>query len=290
MTKVAKNSRKKSQTASSEVMVRLADLSPCPENELLYRPVVADDPDTRALAKSIRENGVREPLVVTRDHYILSGHRRWTAARLAGLVKVPCRVEPIYWEDCDSDEVLRLLREHNRQRVKSLDEMLREGVASVDPDEAHALLLAHRRKKSDMSDCRLAPIELTARRARKRIGPLKQAMLGAAIKVIEDRREFWPLSVRQIHYTLLNDPPLRNSAKSDSRYANDRTSYAYLCDLLTRARVAGLIRWQAIADETRPVTLWRSYAKRCRPIRRPTGRRFPRRPVSSGERPSRGRN
>ncbi len=43
-----------------------------------------DDPQTIALADSIREFGVKEPIVVTRDGFILSGHRRYAAAMLPG--------------------------------------------------------------------------------------------------------------------------------------------------------------------------------------------------------------
>ena len=65
--------------------IRLSQLEPAPENDDLYHPVGFDDPEIQALAKSIREHGIREPLVITLDNYILSGHRRYKAARLAGL-------------------------------------------------------------------------------------------------------------------------------------------------------------------------------------------------------------
>lgn len=48
------------------------------------------------LAQSIRSQGLIEPLVVreiARKHYeIIAGERRWRAAKLAGLVEVPCLV------------------------------------------------------------------------------------------------------------------------------------------------------------------------------------------------------
>jgi hypothetical protein len=64
-----------------------------------------------------------------------------------------------------------------------------------------------------------------------------------------------PTSDRKIFYQLLNDPPLRN-ARTKVRFCNDRKSYGDLCDLLTRARLEGIIPWEWIADETRPVTTW----------------------------------
>lgn len=71
------------------------DIRPSPENEQLYRPVDPTDPDIVALAASICEHGIREPLVITLDGYIVSGHRRYTAAKLAGLEAVPCRTENV---------------------------------------------------------------------------------------------------------------------------------------------------------------------------------------------------
>src|SRR5262249_22245370 len=53
-----------------------------------------------------------------------------------------------------------------------------------------------------------------------------------------------------------NNPPLRHAGKPDSTYTNDKPSYKSLCDLLTRARLAGRIPFEAIGDETRPVSTW----------------------------------
>jgi hypothetical protein len=80
--------------------------------------------------------------------------------------------------------------------------------------------------------------------------------LRAINTVIEAQQDFWPLSLRQIHYQLLNDPPLIHSSKPDSRYRNDVTSYRALIDLVTRARHEGLIDYDVIDDPTRPVTLF----------------------------------
>ena len=64
------------------------------------------------------------------------------------------------------------------------------------------------------------------------------------------------MSDRRIHYFLLNCPPLKHGSKPDSTYTNDKQSYNSLVDLLTRARLKGLIPFEAITDETRPVSLW----------------------------------
>ena len=87
---------------------RLETIRPSPENAKLYRPVDPNDPEVIALAESIRQYGVQEPLVVTIDGWILSGHRRHIAARLAGLKTVPCRVHPVR-RDVDHDTFVTLL-------------------------------------------------------------------------------------------------------------------------------------------------------------------------------------
>ncbi|HUY91827.1 MAG TPA: ParB/RepB/Spo0J family partition protein [Pirellulales bacterium] len=231
---------------------KLDEICPSPENDKLYRPVDASDPEIIALADSIREIGVREPIVVTLDGWILSGHRRYASARLAKLEYVPCRIEPMQKSD-DLDRFMQLLREYNRQREKSSDEKLREELVTVDPHDAYESLIAHRRKSAAIAT---PALKIVGRKTRKRITAAKQPMLDAIERVLEERRDFWPLSDRQIHYALLNDPPLTHAAKSGSRYRNDKRCYNSLTELLTRARLAGKIPMNCIADETRGVTTW----------------------------------
>ncbi len=231
---------------------KLDTIKPSPENNTLYRPIHDDDPDIIALAESIREHKLREPIVITRDNFILSGHRRYAACKLAGLTDVPVRVEKFKRSD-DPDRFVRLLREHNRQRVKSLDEMLREEVTDADPEDAHARLIQYRADQHRASD---GCVELGASKTRSSISSAKQPMLDAAIAVINGLRQFWPVSLRQIHYGMLNDPPLRNAKRPGSAYRNDRASYQDLSDLLTRARFEGLVDIVGIDDDTRPTVTW----------------------------------
>jgi ParB-like nuclease family protein len=236
-------------------LLGLNEITPSPENQQLYRPVTPDDAETIALAESIRERGVLEPLVISADNYIVSGHRRHCAARLAGLAKVPCRVDDVRRGDGEkaSDEFLALLREHNRQRIKTRDELLREAVIGIDPQKAHRNLTAYRKRKAKV---RVETIQIREGTRRKEISPAKQAFLAAVQTIIFSLEEFWPLSLRQIHYGLLNDPPLMHSQKPGSTYRNDLRCYHSLCDLVTRARHEGSIDYEVIDDPTRPVTVW----------------------------------
>jgi len=227
----------------------LSEIRPSPENDQLYRPVNTEDPEIVRLAESIEAHGVQEPLLITDDGWIVSGHRRYAAARLAGLDTVPCRVAPIR-KDYDHDKFMQLLRECNRQREKSYDEKLREEVVSCTPEEAREAVMEFRRRSARVE---VSQIEVAGRKTRWKISEAKMPFMRAVQEVIMDRRAFWPLSVRQIHYALLNDPPLIHARKADSEYSNVQKCYKALDDLLVRARLEGLIPFEVIADETRPV-------------------------------------
>jgi hypothetical protein len=236
-------------------LLGLDEVKPSPENVLLYHPVTPDDPATIELADSIAQRGILEPLVVSADGYIISGHRRHCAGRISGLEELPCRKLNVRRGDGEkaSDEFLRLLREHNRQRIKSNDELLREAIVSVDPKKAHRALTAYRKRKAKL---KVAPMEIRDAERRCEISEAKTEFLGAVHKIIREQKEFWPLSLRQIHYQLLNDPPLIHSSKPGSRYRNDKPSYRRLVDLVTRARHEGWIDYDVIDDPFRFVTTW----------------------------------
>ena len=65
------------------VRKRVSSLKPSPENTQLYRPV-DDDPDIGKLADSIKKHGLCEPLIITMDKFIVSGHRRHAALQRIG--------------------------------------------------------------------------------------------------------------------------------------------------------------------------------------------------------------
>src|SRR6185503_19811683 len=98
-------------------------------------------------------------------------------------------------------------------------------------------------------------IDLGKCRERSAISAPRLPFLSAAITIIEKLERFWPLSVRQIHYYLLNDPPLRHASKPRSRYRYDVASYKALVNLLTQARHEGRVDWDTIDDSTRPIIL-----------------------------------
>ena len=82
--------------------------------------------------------------------------------------------------------------------------------------------------------------------AKKRASITTMRFLAKAQSVILDNREYWPLTVRRVHYLLLNDPPLRHDKKPGSVYVNDKASYKALTNLLIRARLSGMCQWHPL--------------------------------------------
>jgi ParB-like chromosome segregation protein Spo0J len=234
-------------------ILSLSSLRPAKINEAIYRPVSESDPAVIELAQSISQRGVLTPISVTYDGVIVSGHRRTTAARLAGLTQVPAIVLDLHSADPDFPQ---LLVEFNLSREKTNEERLCEAIATADAEDPYAAwrrLRAHRAERSRVS---ADFVEIVGTKKRAGISSAKEPMLRAIEKVLEERREFWPLSDRQIHYALLNHLPLKHAKKPESVYANNPASYKDLTDLLTRARLTGRVPFDAIADETRTVSVW----------------------------------
>ena len=258
--------------ASEFRLVLISEIRPSPENDRLYRPVDFTSKELHALADSIRQRGILQPLVITGDNYIISGHRRFAAAQIAGLTELPCSTVRMARGD-DIDAFVELLREHNRQRVKSLDEIVREEVVSMDPEAAYTALVSHR-KQASMTRPSSGDITIREAKDRAEITSAKAPFLAAVQMALADMTDFLPVSVRQIHYKLLNNPPLKHASKPASIYENDKPSYKALCDLTARARVAGLIPFDAIADETRPVTTNGAFNDTAQYIRQELNRMF----------------
>ena len=192
-------------------------------------------PPSSSWPSSIRRNGVLDPLVITADRFVVSGHRRYVAAQLAGAVTVPCHVLEFRRVD-DIDRFVSLLREHNRQRDKSLDEKLREELISVDPDEAYASLLEARRPPIHYIDA----VHIEGRKVRHGISAAKADHVRYIKEVLFQRlRTYWPVTVRKVHYELLNFDFLRNISKELRVYVNDDHSYKATSNLCTRSA----IRW-----------------------------------------------
>ena len=101
---------------------RPEELEPHPKNREIYGDTDDVDDLDATFKESVAEKGVLEPLVVTRGKEIISGHRRWLAARDAGLDSVPVR-----YSEFDDDLAEReALIEFNRQREKTPGQIVNE--------------------------------------------------------------------------------------------------------------------------------------------------------------------
>ncbi|OJW26890.1 MAG: hypothetical protein BGO49_21455 [Planctomycetales bacterium 71-10] len=231
--------------------LRLNQIAPSQENLSVYAP--RSDEDIRKLAESIREHGLKQRIVVTRNGVIVSGHSRYRACSLLGLDTVKCEVDDLYsWDP----RFLGRLVECNRQRVKTLAEQIREHVVHYSAEDAYESLIEYREHKAfDWDD--EGRLDLGSILKEPKLSDAKMDMVRAVQKVVASLKEYWPLSVRTIHYELLNDPPLRNAtAKKRPRYVNDKSSYDDLSDVCKRMRLEGYISFGSIADETRKTEVW----------------------------------
>jgi hypothetical protein len=234
-------------------LMSISELRESKENKLLYDPPSYSD--IEALAESIKKRGLLHHPVITEDNVIISGHRRILAHLHLGRKSIRCRIEPITYHK-NTEKFLKLLREANRQRVKKINEVIHEEVVDSSSNKERLYNLELNRIKSSEID--VEEMEIVGEKRRFQIKGNKP-LLDAAIKIINELHDYWPLSVRQIHYKLLNDPPLKNKNDPTSVYRNDPASYHTLTNVLTRGRLFGLIPWEAIGDETRPFVSWSVY-------------------------------
>lgn len=239
------------------LMVEVVKIKPSPENSEIYGAVNFDnDPALRALIRSIQRRGLEEPLILTDDHFILSGHRRFFAVQKLKWSKVPARYAGISRGDyADHADYHRLLTEYNPQRIKSVAATLSEKLLAADKDDDDdddsESWTEYRKAKAKTTVQRM---KVTGEKPIEDVGPRQREFLQAAQKVIEELNEHWPLSVRQVHYKLLNDPPLTQTTREGNeewRYCNNMKCYNKLSSLLVMARYHGYVAWDAIDDATR---------------------------------------
>ena len=88
------------------------------------------DPEAiEALAASIKEHGVLQPIVVTREdgkYKIVAGERRWLASKIAGLSKIPA--------------IVRTLDSQNRLELSIIENAQREDLNAIELATAYAKL------------------------------------------------------------------------------------------------------------------------------------------------------
>jgi hypothetical protein len=114
------------------------------------------------------------------------------------------------------EDYMRLLAEYNPQRVKTVDAILRETFLQLAPSSASDIRTA-RDSMSDELRSTFNPsvepdyMEVDGTKVVDVISEKRMQFLRAVVDIVEKLKDFWPLSIRQIHYQLLNDPPLKQN-------------------------------------------------------------------------------
>ncbi len=226
-------------------------------NDCIYGKA-ANDPNMDALVESVRKRGILTPLIVTTKNVVISGNRRTVAACRAGLDKVPCFVRDIAEED---HEFAEILIEANENRVKEYGSTVIENAVKSLADNPLMWIAAQRLDVARLQRRAVGDVvEVDAgnKRVRKQITRAR-AFADAVIDIVRSysARGIRP-TVRQVHYALLNDPPITDT-QSGRRYANNEASYNALTSLAARLRVAGELPFNAFTDATRPLRNPRTY-------------------------------
>ena len=91
-----------------------------PLNETIYG---IDDEGIEKLIESIRLKGILTPLTITKGNVVISGHRRFLAAKEIGLEMVPA----FTIETEDPLEIEEILILSNEQRSRTIEQRMREG-------------------------------------------------------------------------------------------------------------------------------------------------------------------
>ncbi len=103
-----------------------ADIDRLVPNELQPRASV-DESRLQELAQSIKTNGVIQPIVVRKvgDHFqIIAGERRWRAAKLAGMLRVPIVVRDVAPGHDKQLLEMALIENIQREDLNPIDEAL----------------------------------------------------------------------------------------------------------------------------------------------------------------------
>lgn len=216
-------------------------------NDAIYG-MVANDSGIDALTESVKRYGLLAPVAVNRQGVIISGNRRTLAACRAGLRKVPCFV----WDvEQHSDGFTRLLVEANENRVKGADAQMAEiGLKGAPEDPAVWLGMQRIKAERRAQYGGIAAALNVTERKRKGITRARK-LADAVIEAVNAQLdEGITPTVRQIHYVLLNAPPIKDT-RTGKRYANDDSSYEALVDIAARLRVFGELPFDAIIDAGR---------------------------------------
>ena len=124
--------RRTEKIGLEQFFIEIEKIKVAKDNGLIYADFGIDNADDKDLTISIQEHGIVEPLVLSSDFIILSGHRRLAAATYLGLPTVPVRMVEERYENLTYEERFELLRRFNFQRDKTASERVNEKLIGID--------------------------------------------------------------------------------------------------------------------------------------------------------------
>lgn len=239
--------------------VPISKIHPSPENAELYDLPTAEN--TKDLQEEIAARGLEEPIIVTKDYFVLSGHRRLMACQCLGCTHIWVRyAQEIRRDEMAKDEYVKLLARQNRgQRDKNTREKIKERWVLTEILANYRHFVADTEQEFD----NLTEIEMSCTAKRHNIAEEKTEFVNAIKDVVNGLKAFWPITVRAIHYNLLKvkPRPIRNTKRKDRDYTyrNDVHSYQDLVRQTPRMRYFGIIPEESIFDPTRTTTEWKPF-------------------------------
>jgi hypothetical protein len=111
----------KSEVESEVIDREILQIKPHPLNRKLYGHIDPGTADMQDLIENIKQMGFLHPILIDRDMQIVSGHRRWAAAKALEIERVPCQEH-----SGAALEIEEAIVYANTQRVKSSEMKARE--------------------------------------------------------------------------------------------------------------------------------------------------------------------
>ena len=208
------------------IKMDLDKIQPNPLNEQIYG---YNEKEHKELVKSIELNGLLEPLTITRDNLLVSGHRRYKVIREIGWEDVDCRLR-------EFDNVSIALVELNKSRIKTKTELLNE--ALILQTEYSKMIKKGRPKNGEKREGKNWSILNVSEKLN--IGATNLKKLMSVKKYDESLLEKIDLGLLSIGkaYSIVRDKYILNE-KGAGRKPNDfRTEYRLLLD-----------KWQTTKEE-----------------------------------------
>ena len=89
----------------------------------------------------------------------------------------------------------------------------------------------------------------------KKFNPERRRLIDLAVDIVADyRRRGYSLTLRQLYYQMVARDLFPESWKDEKTGStNNKRSYDKLGDIISDARLAGIVSWEAIEDRTREV-------------------------------------